>query len=674
MTVRPVMLAYGIPPLLAFVLGFFGLVQVNEAGVVGASAVVTASAGPETGSNQRVVNALERVARTEGATIARVVADRAAPTTRRAVLVTDAPTSRGEAWLRDGAPDFSRSMTTEVRPMSVLDEYDPTGSYDVFGDERARKATMAALADVGYEVTSERLPWLQRVGVTDGVTSTTGLVGALTLGCVILCLTGTIGSPRRSAIRRLHGWSAGRVLLAELSDARAGVLVVAVGTPVVTAGLWVYNGLTSATTLAAAVAALWAALLLPVLASHVIGTLLAYRRPMVGSLRGARPGGLVAVVAQAARVPALLLLVAAVFELTGAVAVARAGTAERDLRAAGDTVQLWVTPDPRPIGTQRYWDRIGEFAGHAIAHRDALLSATVEVSTGRGRTTVPAVVVDPGYLRLRDVRAADGTRVTAGDRVSVWLPADSDLARGPLVRSLSEWELRDAPAPVRQDIAGGRLAPQELYSYPGDSVARSWFDDAVLVVVPEPAEAFSADQLGSWLSTGDVVFTNRAAAERSIRPSGLASEFSAVVAVGQVAAEQARRAATAVIIGGATVASSSVVGLVLALLATTAHRRRHGRALFARFASGAPFLRVDTGLLAMEAALLMMATVVAINRWWDQRPDGTGRNSVLDPVAQSAGTAGALAALALVALSAASVVALAVTARNVTRTRGNGSR
>ena len=674
MTVRPTMLAYAVPPILAFFLGFVGLLQVSEGGVVDASSVVTAAAGAETGSNGRVAKALQRVARAEGATIVRVVADRAAPTTRRTVLVTDSPTSRGEAWLRDGAPDFTRSVTTEVRPMSALDEYDPTGSYDVFGDDRARQATVAALMEVGYEATSDRIPWLQRLGVAEGVSGTTGLIGAITLGCVVLCLTGTVGSPRRSAVRRLHGWSAGRVLLAEVSDARAGLFVAAVGTPLVAVGLWVYNGLASVTTLAGAVAVLWATLLLPVLASHVVGTTLAYRRPMVESLRGARPAGMVVVVAHVARIPALLLLIAAVFDLAGAVAVARAGTAERDLRAAGETVQLWVTPDPRPIGTQAYWDRIGEFAGRALDRRDALLSAAVEVSTGHGRSSAPALFVDPEYLRLRDVRADDGTRITADDRVSVWLPAGRDLARGPLLQALSEWELRAAPERIRQDIGGGRLAREQLYSYPGDSTSRSWFDDAVLIVVPDPSEAFTADQLGSWLSSGDVVFTNRAAAERSIRSSEVSTEFSAVVAVGQVAAEQARHAATVVAIGTATVSSSALVSIVLMLLATIADRRRRGRSLFVRFASGASHRRVDAGPLAIEAVLLSVAAVVTVNTWWDQQPDGTGRHSVLDPVAQSAGTAGVVAALTLVVLCAASIVALAVTARAVTRTRGNGSR
>jgi hypothetical protein len=408
MNIRSVTLAYCVPPLLAFVLGFIGLVQVSEAGIVGASSVVTAAAGAETGSNQRVANALEQVAEAEHATIARVVADREAPTTRRVALVTDAPSSRGAGWLLDGYGDFTRSMATTVRPMSDLDQFDPTGSYSVFGDDDAQRAVVAALADAGYEVSVERVPFLQRVGAADGLDQTLAVVGALVSGCVVLCLMTTVGAPRRSAVRRLHGGTTAAIVIQELRELRTAVLVTAIGVPVAAIGLWFYNGLGSAATLAAAISLFCAGLLVPIVVAHTIGTVVACRQPLAGALRGARPAGALLLVAQIARVPALLLLVAAVFELTGAVTTARQGTAERDLRAAGETVQLWVTPDPRPVDEQEYWDRIGDFTGRALERRDAFLTAAVEVSTGRGKSTVPALFVDQGYLDLQDVRSETG--------------------------------------------------------------------------------------------------------------------------------------------------------------------------------------------------------------------------------------------------------------------------
>ncbi|WP_284759983.1 hypothetical protein [Curtobacterium sp. MEB011] len=675
MNIRSVTLAYLVPPLLASVLGFVGLVQVSEAGIVGASSVVTAAAGAETGSNQRVATALEQVAEAEHATIARMVADRAAPTTRRVALVTDAPSSRGAGWLLDGYEDFTRSMVTTVRPMSELDQFDPTGSYSVFGDDDARRATVRALADAGYEVSVERVPLLQRIGVTDGLDQTLALVGALVSGCVALCLMTTVGAPRRSAVRRLHGDTTAAIVIQELAELRTAVLVTAIGVPVAAIGLWFYNGLASAATLAVAISAFCVGLLVPVVVAHTMGTVVACRQPLVGALRGARPAGALLLVAQIARVPALLVLVAAVFELTGAVTTARQGTAERDLRAAGETVQLWVTPDPRPVEEQAYWDSIGDFAGGALERRDAFLAAAVEVSSGSGKSTVPALVVDQGYLDLQDVRSEDGARITTdGAEIAVWMPADSGLSRERLVEGLTEWQLRDAPAALLEHVTGGTLARQQVYSYPDDASSRAWLEDAVIVVVPTPGDVFSADELGSWLSTGDVVFTSRAAAERSIGASSLRTEFSAVVAVGQSAAEQARHAAMTVAIGTGTLVSTLAVSVMLGMVATIAHRRRHGRAMFAKFTSGVSPVRTDAGLLTIEAGLVSIAVIAVVNTWWSQRPDGSGLRSALDPVVQSAGVAAALALVTLAAVSATSLVVMAVTARRTARNRGNGSR
>ncbi|EYT62560.1 hypothetical protein H489_0113225 [Curtobacterium flaccumfaciens UCD-AKU] len=675
MNIRSVTLAYLVPPLLASVLGFVGLVQVSEAGIVGASSVVTAAAGAETGSNQRVATALEQVAEAEHATIARMVADRAAPTTRRVALVTDAPSSRGAGWLLDGYEDFTRSMVTTVRPMSELDQFDPTGSYSVFGDDDARRATVRALADAGYEVSVERVPLLQRIGVTDGLDQTLALVGALVSGCVALCLMTTVGAPRRSAVRRLHGDTTAAIVIQELAELRTAVLVTAIGVPVAAIGLWFYNGLASAATLAVAISAFCVGLLVPVVVAHTMGTVVACRQPLVGALRGARPAGALLLVAQIARVPALLVLVAAVFELTGAVTTARQGTAERDLRAAGETVQLWVTPDPRPVEEQAYWDSIGDFAGGALERHDAFLAAAVEVSSGSGKSTVPALVVDQGYLDLQDVRSEDGARITTdGAEIAVWMPADSGLSRERLVEGLTEWQLRDAPAALLEHVTGGTLARQQVYSYPDDASSRAWLEDAVIVVVPTPGDVFSADELGSWLSTGDVVFTSRAAAERSIGASGLRTEFSAVVAVGQSAAEQARHAAMTVAIGTGTLVSTLAVSVMLGMVATIAHRRRHGRAMFAKFTSGVSPVRTDAGLLTIEAGLVSIAVIAVVNTWWSQRPDGSGLRSALDPVVQSAGVAAALALVTLAAVSATSLVVMAVTARRTARNRGNGSR
>ncbi|MCS6544798.1 hypothetical protein [Curtobacterium herbarum] len=672
---RSVRLAYVIPPLLAVVLAFLGSVRLSESGVVGVSSVVTAAAEGRTTSNGRIASALEHVARRHHATIVRTVADRSAPTARRTVLVTNAPGSVGTDWLRDGYTEFSRSVRTTVRPMAALDHHDPVGSYEVIGGAAAEHATAAALRTAGFTTSSATVPALDRLGVTGGTQGTSGLIGSLVLGCVTLCLAGTIGAPRRTAVRGLHGRSAGVIVCTELSEVRATVLVVLVGAPVVALLLWLHNGLASWTTFATAAAVFCAALLVPVVAATVLGALIAARQPIAAGLRGARPAGALVLLTQVARLPAVLLVVAAVFDLTSAIAVSRSGSDDRALRAAGDAVQLWVTPDPRPgSDSQDYWDRIGDFVGSALERHDALLTAAVEVGTGTGSGSVAALFVDEEYLRHQDLRAQNGERITAtDDRITLWTPPGAELDRTAVTRAVSGWELRGASAAQRRHIGGGSLRSAGVYTYAGDSSAVSWLTDAVVVVVPDASAVFTADQLGAWLSTGDVVFTSESAADRAIEAAGLGDDFSAVVSVGQAAADRQRQAATIVDIGILAVISGLAAAVTLALISTAAQHRRHGRRLFAGIAAGHSSLRANGELMLVEGLLLGAGGIAVVNRWWQTRPDGSGAVSALDPAARAAGLGGITAAAVLVVLAAVAAAVAAVSTRTVVRSRGCGS-
>ncbi|MFJ3382072.1 hypothetical protein ACIPJ2_16870 [Curtobacterium sp. NPDC090217] len=668
---RSTRVAYAVPPLLAFLLGFLGLVQASESGLLGVSSVVTAVAQSGSASNARVAESLEAVAGDHGVTIARVVADPREPNTRRVALVTGAPSTSGAAWLDRGYRDFARTMTTRVEPMADLVHYDTAGSYQVLGDDASR-AVMHALEKAGFAVTAESIPIAARFGISSGLDGSWGLIAALMMGCGALCMVGTVGSPRRSAVHRLIGRSTASVVLTELKELRVAVAVLAAVTPFVALALWLYNGFASIVVFAVAVAAFCTALTIPVIVLHAIGTVLSCRTPIPAAMRGTRPSGALVLAVQLARAPAIALLIAATFTMVGSIAVANSGDAARDLRAAGRTVQLWVTPDPRPDSqSQEYWDRIGAFTGRSLDEGDALLTAATEIGTGRGRGTSPALIVDGTYLQLHRLHAADGSLITADPgRISVWLPHGSAIERAPLVRSLGEWELRNAPPSERSAIGGGTLAESEVYTHPGDASTATWLSDAVVIVVPDPATVFSDDQLGSWLSTGDVVFTSNAVAERAIRSSDVGHEFSAVVAVGQDAAERAQHAATAVRIDTAALIGAWAVTVMLSAFGMIAHRRRHGRALFARFTAGSSFVRSNASLVLVETILLAAAAAVAVDGWWDRRPDGSGQVSALDPVARSAGAAGLLAGGIVIAIAAIDVALIAWTGRCAVKTRG----
>lgn len=667
---RSIRFAYAVPPLLALVLGFLGVGQLAENGIPHTRAIVTAVGEPSGVTNRAIARSLTAVAERHDATVVRLVADREAPERRRLALVTSVAGSAGADWLRQGYPDFSRGMSTSVRSMGDLYRFDPSGSYRVLGDDPAVRATSAVLRSAGFSVQVDAVPPLTRIGVSSDLGSAAGLVASLLLGSAALCGVSTIAAPRRIAVRRMAGQSLGRVLTAELSESRFVAWTALAAAPLVTVGLWAYNGLADLPLFLLATTVWCGAITVPTLVAHGLGTLVAHRAPLGPALRGARPRGAVVVAAQLARVPALVLLVASVFDLSASIAVARSSDAVRDVRAAGETVQLWVTPEPLPeIQTQEFWDRLGEFTGQALGDGAALLAAPAEIDAGTG--SVPALFVDQEYLRRHPLHGTDGRPVSSvDDRISVWFPHGARVDRQAVVEGLVEWQLRAAGSEDVTRIRTADLGDRELYAYSGDATTTSWLRDPVVVVVPDPASTFSADQLGSWLSTGDVVFVSSAAADRALASSDVRAAISAVVAVGQDAADRARRAVVDVGVTSAAVASGLVVTLVLAVAATGTARRRGGRLLFARIAAGRSFSASNAGLLGAECTFLVVGAVATIDTWWSLRPDGTGRSSLLDPVARAADAAAGWAALALVGTAALNLLLIARTHHTTARTRG----
>lgn len=672
MAIRSVRLAYAVPPMLAIFLGVLGILQVDEDGILGTTSVVSAVGESASVSNKDLATRLESVASENKATVARLVADRNAPSMRRLLLVTNAPSSRGAAWLKSGYDDFSRSMSTRVRPISDLFRYDTAGSYQILGDEAARRAVVAVLTSAGFSVQSEQIPVATQLGINNAFADTGALVGSVVLGCAALCLVGTVGAPRRSAICRLNGRSTRAVLLAELSEVRFAAITLSLVAPLVALALWCYNGLASSVFLAQASGILLVLILLPVVATHMAGSVLACRVPIGAAIRGSRPSGPLVFAAQCARVPALLLVVSAMLDLVGSISMAQSGDVDRELRAAGDTVQLWVTPEPRAgVETQEYWDRIGHFAGRSLDNRQALLSAKVEVSTGRQGGTAPALVVDGEYLRRQRLTASTGERIEAkAGSIDVWIPEASSLERRGILDALSSWELRGAPREQRDSLGGGRYRAAPTYTYPGDSTIASWLTEAIIVVVPDPSAVFTADQLGSWISTGDVVFASSGTADRAIARSDVRHEFSAVVAVGQDAAERLRHAVGAVRVAAIAVFAASLVAIFLSAIAIHAHMRRHGRALFARVAMGWGILRANSVLFVIEGILLTLGLLGALNGWWALRPGGGNQLSALDPVARSAAAAGGGAGLVITGLAGVALTVLVSTARRTISNRG----
>lgn len=666
MVPRTIRAAYCIVAVVALLISLLGMRTADQGSAAGASNVLTAVGGPGALNNARLAASLADVAARSGATVARTVTDPSSPSTRRTVLVTTAPGSVGARWSAAGYPDFTRSMTTRVRPMSDLDRYDASASYEVVGTRDSARAFATALREASFEVTLTVLqPTVQQV-VVAGFQDTQGLVLVLLLGCGSLCLVSSAGSPRRFALRRMAGRSRTTAVVSDLVATGTGLVTMAAAVLLCTLVLAWYNGLARWPDLLVSMLVVWVLLTLSVVIVHVGGAVMAARSSLAAVVRGRRPTRSLPVLTSLARVPVTVLVVAACFDVAGSLAVVRDGGAERDRAAAGDAVQLWVTAEPRPdVATQTYWDRFGGFARDQLASRDAFLSAVGDIGTAV--SPVPVLFVDEGYLRHHPLIAADGVPVRVESTPVMWSPAGAPIDRGAVRQELRQWSFHGSDTAVH---AGTLAAHTRVYTYPGDSDVVSWLDDPVVVVVPDAGAVFTDDQLGSWLSTGDVVFEREALAREAIRQAGLTSEVSAVVAVGQEAAERAHSAALDALVDETSLVAATAIAVALAALAAVVHRRRSGQLVFARFASGWSVWRADRVLILGEVAVVLVATVAAFREASERGVGRSGQHSATDPAVLSAAGAIPVAIAVAAGVGLLGMVALARTRR--TAVRGHG--
>jgi hypothetical protein len=671
MVTPPVRWAYAFIAPLALLVAFLGLGEVDQDVVPQTAAVVRADGGAGNERNADLARRLERTAAPTASTVARIVADRTAPSARRTLLATTAPRSAGQRWLRNGYPDFTRSMTTSVRPMSDLDRFDASGDYLVVGTSADVRAVAAALEDARFTVSTTWRPAPAVTVVRVGFDNTSGLVVLALLGSVTLCVIGTVGAPRRAVIRRLSGRRLTTHLGVELSGIRTALAVASVLLVAMMLGLAAYNGLAQVGQFLVAAGAAGAGMAVPLVLVHLAGATAAFRAQPARAIRGHRPGRAAVLTAQAARVPAVVLVVVAAFDVVGSIAAVREGGAARDLRAAGDAVQLWITGDPHgDVSSMAYGEALGSFASGALATGSAFLSALVEVPDGP-RRSVPALVVSGAYLRDHPVTVDGGDELGAGDGVTIAVPESLAGRQKQIVHQIVDWNLQDAPAATRAAVRTAVLDEgQTVFTYPGSEYATAWVPDAVVVAVGSPSDAFSFDQLGAWLSTGDVVFTSENAARQELRGSPVATEISAVVAVGQEAAERSRRAAIEARIDLATWVGSVAVSVLVAVQGARAARRRSARVVFGRFAAGWSPLAIDRELLAVEAVVLVVALGTALQLWWEDRPDPDVFGASLDPVSAASTQALGLAVVTVVAVTACGIGVLHRTRASVVTAHG----
>jgi hypothetical protein len=671
MVPRTLKIAYAAAPLLALLFASVLLLQVESVGLLHGRVAVTASANAGAGAANDVADALVRAAHESGADIVREFADIDDPERSRIVLV--APGSSGSQaarWLRDRSMrSFDPTVSTAARAMADLARFEPSGTYLVDGDASAVDHVRTALGEAGYSTTVEPLPTVLRAVLMTVSKTTVHALSIVALALVATTAAAVLRSGRRSAVRQVAGISFWRSTLSDAPAVAGSAALGLAATACITGFVSAVSEIDEPGRFIGMTAALSIAFVGLVAATHLCCGWFQHRRPIGPALRGAGTSALVVLVAQCTRIPATSAVVSAVFLAMSSASIVDAAADSNIRTAAGSAAVASITGDQGIVDDDIFWPTIGRMARDAAEHGDAFLAQKTEFVVGAdlASDSHPMLVVDDGYLARQPIVDHDGKRITpARDHVVVVTP--------PALRNLAravETEINQSRAFEARASDGQRLfaAGQRIFTYPDSPDRAAWMSDPILVVLP--AATFpNDDELGAIVSTGDVLFTDAATAQRYATKHDLLPRFRSIVPIAQAMAENSKASAIDARVGFVTCAVAAGVAAFVGLTAAVTHRGRYGSRLFTRFASGWSFARAHLGLIAFEIVVGMCALVIAVNEWFARTPAGEALVPVGGPVQTAAPLAFIVSVAAIVALSAVSLGVLALTGRRAVRTHG----
>lgn len=660
--------AYIVPIVVAQLFAFFTMFEIDQDRIIGPTSIMKVSETADSAPSAAVTAMVLRVSAQTGSGIAREVTDARDPNRHRTLVVTTSDTtSLPGRWSVDGYHDFDPSMRTSVVAMSESGSSDPRGYYSLFGAHGVESALADGFRDLGYEVTAAPSESLLDLSLGTITGSGSAAAASLVLLVVVLAAAGSLGSPRRAALRRMSGASGVTVCVRAAREVgrHAGpwFATLLVGAALLAS----YNGLAQHGTYLSVFSVLWVAFTVPVILTHVICTLLLRHQQIALAVRTNRPARSSIVLAGVSRAIATLVLVPSVFaSVQSSAASGSIDAARADRAAAGTAAQLWVSGSLGAASRgDAFWDGLGRFVRDAQVRREAFLVHGEELTvTGREHLgPLPVLVVDRGYLERQEVRRADGTRAdgpTAEDASAVpevlipeHLRTDGSAVRG-AVRDQVLRDPRGGPAP---DVSTGLLEDrQRLYTYSTDRTRMpAWVVDPVIVVEPPGSATFSDDTYGSWITSGEVLFSDTEVADAAIARHHLERVFLAVFPVAQEAADEEHRLVAARRIAALSAAGAVSVAVFAAAGTVGLMRRRHATASFARFASGWSYIRADRALLGLECAVFCLASLACVNTFWTARTGVHGPLQALDPAAASASTASAWSMATVCVVSSVSI-------------------
>lgn len=605
-------------------------------------------------SDAEFVAEVSDIAADAGVTLTHYVPDRENPTAGGTYFQTT-DLDHHERWVETGSyPAFARGLEAEVRPFSELGDNYRRGYYFISGDTAQMREVADRFDALGMEGDPLEVSMWRKVLETAEDAPTDSLLRLAFFLVIALTVAGALLAARPNAVRELHGRSFAESLLSDFAaGARALVAFGAVYLVGIAAFLGWYNHLHWFGTFLT-VQLGFAALLLACFAFfHAAAVVVVRRMDILSRIKGELRSRLVHVLMYGARLAAIPIAIGAIALVVHQEGLVDAKVDDQAVWASTrGNVQLGLASQ-QSEDTQRAaetalgsWVEQQEGAGEVIFVDRMPIQGFDPEGTAGVDPTRETLTVNSTYLTERRVLDAAGRAVQPrGDEILLLVPegmaGDADKLLVQAQRLVdSELHLREvatqgaatnaAPREKRTVRLVRTQSGQRLFTYlnPVSDDQDPFVTDPLVVVVPATAPIFAPTQWSAYLSTGKVIFKDKARTETALEDAGVLPYVADVSEIEVTNALQAREIGLR-----ANIYRLNLFAVLAALIATAVgftlvHSRRHASAIFAKHIHGWSFLRRHWKLLTTDAVLLS-----GLALWWISRTRSAGYDPLQPEVA-----------------------------------------
>ena len=616
---------------LTSVMGAFALISAldytNPLGVQGTVQIYESS---ETTQHNSTVSILEKLASKDNVNLVKYVDDVRSPGSKRSLYIATGNTViESGTWITRGYPDFTRDMTTTVRPLHDLHGQEANGLYFVFGDKGATERIASAIREQGYEVASKTDYTLGYMYWAISKPIGIGCVIALIL-CMMLSGLFALTNAKGYAVQRLQGSSNWTLIRRDVAaNVWIQLLTVIVTFIGFTAFLFIYNGGHHIDVAEKMAGLLFSIFAIGVVIAYVIGFLIASAMPLLQSLKGRLPVRMATLIVYCIRIPAVMLALWSVVS-TG-VAVSQAAAQEQALevwKTAGTSTVLQFSPYLSPELTDKYMQKTGKWLMEAeqqgkmiLADEQRLETYYEDAVSSNDRLHGDVLLVNDAYLNQQHVVDDKGKRVEhIGDtQVEVLIPYSKRSQASDITELIQEHMMSMLPegqkpaVKLTTDIASRR---QQLFGYGGTSMPNqpALYDNAVIVVVNADSGLIAAQDYASFASEGNVLMTDPDYAITSSRKAGLGTFIYATRNVAQKAASEYAQLKADLRLDMLNILISCAILIASALAVAQMHVKSNAQQIFAQFVHGKSYVAMHRAISVVEIGIVVIPVIWSLSQ------------------------------------------------------------